>query len=180
MPFVVFVEARHSLPLPGIPTGSGRPASRREESNVEVILREDVENLGKIGDVVEVAGGFGRNYLLPNGLAVKASTKNLKEQEHQKSLVQARMDRQRREAEVLAGSLDSVSCTISRKTGEEEKLYGSVTSRDIEEALKQEGVSIDRRRILLEEPIKKLGVYTVPVKLHTDVTGNIKVWVVKQ
>ena len=146
---------------------------------MKLILREDVETLGKVGDVVDVAGGYGRNYLLPRGLAVKASTKNLKEQEHQKKLIQARLARQKKDAEEVAGSLDSVSCTISRKTGEDEKLYGSVTSRDIEEALKEEGVSIDRKRILLEEPIKKLGVYTVPVKLHTEVTGNIKVWVVK-
>jgi len=146
---------------------------------VKLILREDVENLGKIGEIVEVAGGYGRNYLLPRGLAVKASTKNLKEQEHQKKFIQARMDRQKKDAQEKAGSLDSVSCTISRKTGEDEKLYGSVTSRDIEEALREEGVSIDRKRILLEEPLKKLGVYTVPVKLHADVTGNIKVWVVK-
>ena len=147
---------------------------------MKLILREDVETLGKVGDVVDVAGGYGRNYLLPRGLAVKASTKNLKEQEHQKKLIQARLARQKKDAEEVAGSLDSVSCTISRKTGEDEKLYGSVTSRDIEEALKEEGVSIDRKRILLEEPIKKLGVYTVPVKLHTEVTGNIKVWVVKE
>lgn len=147
---------------------------------MKLILREDVENLGKIGEIVEVAGGYGRNYLLPRGLAVKASTKNVKEQEHQKKLIQARMDRQKKDAEEMAGSLVSVSCTISRKTGEDEKLYGSVTSRDIEEALKEEGVSIDRKRILLEEPLKKLGVYTVPVKLHPDVTGNIKVWVVKE
>lgn len=146
---------------------------------MKLILREDVENLGKIGEIVEVAGGYGRNYLLPRGLAVKASTKNLKEQEHQKKLIQAGMDRQKKDAQEMAGSLDSVSCTISRKTGEDEKLYGSVTSRDIEEALREEGVSIDRKRILLEEPLKKLGVYTVPVKLHADVTGNIKVWVVK-
>ena len=146
---------------------------------MKLILREDVENLGKIGEIVEVAGGYGRNYLLPRGLAVKASTKNLKEQEHQKKFIQARMDRQKKDAQEMAGSLDSVSCTISRKTGEDEKLYGSVTSRDIEEALREEGVSIDRKRILLEEPLKKLGVYTVPVKLHADVTGNIKVWVVK-
>lgn len=146
---------------------------------MKLILREDVENLGKIGEIVEVAGGYGRNYLLPRGLAVQASTKNLKEQEHQKKLIQARMDRQKKDAQEMAGSLDSVSCTISRKTGEDEKLYGSVTSRDIEEALREEGVSIDRKRILLEEPLKKLGVYTVPVKLHADVTGNIKVWVVK-
>jgi len=147
---------------------------------VKLILREDVESLGKIGEIVEVAGGYGRNYLLPRGLAVKASSKNLKEQEHQKKLIQARMDRQKKDAREMAGSLDSVSCTITRKTGEDEKLYGSVTSRDIEEALREEGVSIDRKRIVLEEPIKKLGVYTVPVKLHTDVTGNIKVWVVKE
>ena len=147
---------------------------------MKLILREDVENLGKVGDVVHVAGGYGRNYLLPRGLAVKASTKNLKEQEHQKKLIQARLERQKKDAQELAGSLDSVSCTIARKTGEEDKLYGSVTSRDIEEALKEEGVTIDRKRILLEEPIKKLGVYTVPVKLHTEVTGNIKVWVVKE
>jgi len=146
---------------------------------VKLILREDVESLGKIGEIVEVAGGYGRNYLLPRGLAVKASSKNLKEQEHQKKLIQASMDRQKKDAQEMAGSLDSVSCTISRKTGEDEKLYGSVTSRDIEEALREEGVSIDRKRILLEEPLKKLGVYTVPVKLHADVTGNIKVWVVK-
>lgn len=146
---------------------------------MKLILREDVENLGKIGEIVEVAGGYGRNYLLPRGLAVNASTKHLKEQEHQKKLIQARMDRQQKDAQEMAGSLDSVSCTISRKTGEDEKLYGSVTSRDIEEALREEGVSIDRKRILLEEPLKKLGVYTVPVKLHADVTGNIKVWVVK-
>ena len=147
---------------------------------MKLILREDVENLGKIGEIVEVAGGYGRNYLLPRGLAVKASTKNLKEQEHQKKLIQARMDRQRKDAQEMAGSLDSVSCTIARKTGEDEKLYGSVTSRDIEEALREEGVSIDRKRVLLEEPLKKLGVYTVPVKLHAEVTGNIKVWVVKE
>ena len=147
---------------------------------MKLILREDVENLGKLGEIVEVAGGYGRNYLLPRGLAVKASTKNLKEQEHQKKLIQARVDRQKKDAHEMAGSLDSVSCTIARKTGEDEKLFGSVTSRDIEEALREEGVSIDRKLILLEEPLKKLGVYTVPVKLHADVRGNIKVWVVKE
>ncbi len=147
---------------------------------MKLILREDVENLGRIGEVVDVAGGYARNYLLPRGLAVQASTKNIKEQEHQKKLIQSRMDKQKKDAQELAGSLDAVSCTIARKTGEEEKLYGSVTSRDIEEALREEGVSIDRKRILLEEPIKKLGMYTVPVKLHADVTGNIKVWVVKE
>ena len=129
--------------------------------------------------LVDVAAGYARNFLLPRGLAVQASTKNMKEQAHQKKLIQARMDKQKKDAQDVATRLDGVSCTIARKTGEEE-LFGSVTSRDIEEALKEEGVSIDRKRILLEEPIKKLGVFTVPVKLHADVTGNIKVWVVKE
>ena len=147
---------------------------------MKVILREDVENLGSVGDIITVKPGYGRNYLLPRGLAVMASTKNLKELEHQKRLIQARQERQKKDAHDLASRLGSISCTISRKTGEEEKLYGSVTARDIEEAVKEEGVSIDRKRILLDEPIKKLGMYTVPVKLHQEVTGNIKVWVVKE
>ena len=147
---------------------------------MKLLLREDVENLGKIGEIVDVAGGYGRNYLLPRGLAVKASMKNVKEQEHQKKLIQARMDRQKKDAEELAGSLDSVSCTITRKTGEEEKLYGSVTSRDIEEALREEGVSIDRKRILLDEPIKKLGLYPIPLDIHPDVDCQVKVWVVEE
>ncbi len=146
---------------------------------MKVILREDVANLGKTGDVISVADGYGRNYLLPRGFALKASTKNVKMLEHQKRLIQIQQEMQKKEAEEVAKQLESISCTITRKTGEEDKLYGSVTSKDIGEALRDEGVVVDRKRILLEEPLKKLGVFTVPIKLHQEVTGNIKVWVVK-
>jgi len=113
-------------------------------------------------------------------MAVQASTKNLKVLEHQKKLIQDRQVRNRQESQDMAKSLESVSCTVSRKAGEEDKLYGSVTRRDIAEALKVEGVELDRKRILLEEPIKALGVFTVSVQLHPEVTGTIKVWVVKE
>ncbi len=147
---------------------------------MKVILREDVLNLGKTGDTVVIADGYGRNYLLPRGLAVQASTKNVKLLEHQKKLIQARQAKKKLESEDLAKRLESVSCTITRKAGEEDKLYGSVTSRDIAEALKDEGLVLERKRILLQEPIKQLGVFSVSVQLHPDVTGNVKVWVVKK
>jgi len=146
---------------------------------VKVILREDVENLGKTGEIVDIANGYGRNYLLPRGLAVQASTKNIRELEHQKKLIQALQEKKKLESEDVAKKLGSLSCTIARKVGEEDKLFGSVTARDIKDVLKEEGIEIERKRILLEEPIKKLGVYTVPVQLHPDVVGNVKVWVVK-
>lgn len=147
---------------------------------MKVILREDVDKLGRTGDTVEVADGYSRNFLLPRGLAVRASTRNVKVLEHQKKVIDARKAKQRDDAQGLAQLLESKSCTIARKVGEEEKLFGSVTSRDIESALREEGVTLDRKRILLDEPIKKLGVYTVPVKLHQEVRGSIKVWVVEE
>ena len=147
---------------------------------MKVILREDVSNLGKPGDTVVVADGFGRNYLIPRGLAVEAVSRNVKVFEHQKKQIQARQSRLRQDSQDLAKRLEGVSCTIARKTGEEDKLYGSVTSRDIAEALKEQGVVVDRKRILLEEPIKSLGMVEVPIRLHPQVTGRIKVWVVKQ
>ena len=147
---------------------------------MKVILREDVPNLGKTGDIVDIADGYGRNYLLPRKVAVQASTKNLKLLEHQKKMIQARQAKRKQESQDLATQLESASCTITRKAGEEDKLYGSVSTRDIAEALKDEGIELDRRKILLEEPIKQLGVFTVSVQLHPDVTGSIKVWVVKE
>jgi len=100
--------------------------------------------------------------------------------EHQKKLIQARQEKNKQESQSLADRLKSVSCTIVRKVGEEDKLFGSVSSRDIEEILREEGVSVDRKHILLEEPIKKLGVFTIPVRLHPEITGSVKVWVVKE
>jgi large subunit ribosomal protein L9 len=146
---------------------------------LKLILREDVSNVGKTGDTVVVADGYGRNFLLPRGLAVQASTKNVRMLEHQKKLIQARQAKLRQESQDLAKRLEGVSCTITRKAGEEDKLYGSVTARDIADAVKEEGVLLDRKKILLTEPIKKLGVFTVSVQLHPDVVGNVKVWVVK-
>ena len=147
---------------------------------MKVILKEDVNNLGKIGDMVAVADGYGRNYLLPRGLAIEASTRNVKILEHQKKVIKAKIQKQKSGAELLANKLSSVSCTVAKKAGEEDKLFGSVTTKDIEEALKTEGFSIDRKQILLEEPIKRLGVYSVTIKIHPEVTTEVKVWVVKE
>ena len=145
---------------------------------MKVILREDVQDLGAIGDLVTVKDGYARNFLLPRQLAVKANTKNMRQIEHQKRLIEANKVRVRSEAQDLATRLDGVSCTIPMLVGEQDKLFGSVTSKDIEEALLQEGIKLSRKRIILDEPIKSLGVYTVDVRLHSEVSGKLKVWVV--
>jgi large subunit ribosomal protein L9 len=145
---------------------------------MQVILQEDVASLGKAGEVVNVRDGYGRNYLLPKGLAVVAEPKNLKMLEHQKRVVAAKEGKRKSSAEDLASKLGSLSLTISREAGEAEKLFGSVTTKDIAEALRKEGYNIDRRDITLDEPIKQLGIFDVPVKLHPEVTGTVKVWVV--
>ena len=146
---------------------------------MKVILLEEISSLGKVGDVVKVASGYGRNYLIPQKKALEATPKNIKVWEREKSLYEGKLDRAKREAEKLAEKLESLSCTISKQVGEEDKLFGSVTTMDVEESLKNEGFEIDRKRILLDAPIKKLGIYTIPVKLHSEVTANLKIWVVK-
>ncbi len=145
---------------------------------MKVILREDVADLGGIGDVVIVKNGYARNYLIPKGLAAQANTKNIHELEHQKKLIQDHRAKQKKQAASFAENLESISCTIPMLVGEQDKLFGSVTAKDIEEALAQEGVKISRKQIVLEEPIKNLGVYTVGVRIHPEVTGKLKVWVV--
>lgn len=145
---------------------------------MKIILREDVPDLGAIGDIVTVKDGYARNYLIPNQMAVQANTKNLSQLEHQKRLIESHKSKIRKEAASLAEQLEGVSCTIPMLVGEQDKLFGSVTSKDIEEALTQEGIKISRKRIILDEPIKSLGVYTVGVRLHAEVTGKLKVWVV--
>lgn len=145
---------------------------------MKIILQEDVEKLGRAGDLVNVADGYARNYLIPRKLGSPATTKNLGILEHQKRTVAAQMKKKQKEAQKLKEKLETLSCTISKKVGEGEKLFGSVTSMDIEEALRAEGLNIDRRQILLKEPIKALGVYNVEVKLTSEVTGTMKVWVV--
>ena len=147
---------------------------------MEVILLEDIPSLGNIGDTVKVADGYARNFLLPRKKAVQATSKKLKALEHEKRLVQDRMDKSVREAERVAQRLEDYSCTISKTVGESGKLFGAVTSMEIEQNLRENGFNIERKDILLEEPIKSLGIYTVPVRLNAEVTANLKVWVVKE
>ena len=146
---------------------------------MKVILTEDIPSLGKIGDVIQVADGYGRNFLIPQGKAILATSQSVKKFEHQKQLLKQKAGKDKKEAEKLARKLEEVSCTIAMAAGEGDKLFGAVTSLDIEAALKNEGVAVDRKKILLEEPIKSLGIYTVPIKLNPGITAKLKVWVVK-
>lgn len=152
----------------------------RKEINMEVILMEDIPSLGKMGDLVKVADGYGRNFLIPKKKAVRATSKKVKALEHEKRLVQDHLDKSAREADRLAKRLEDYSCTISKSVGESGKLFGAVTSMEIEQNLLENGFNIERKNILLEEPIKSLGIYTVPIKLDPNVTANLKVWVVKE
>ena len=147
---------------------------------MRIVLREDIEKLGRRGEVLDVAAGFARNFLLPKGKALPATDGNLKRVEQERRRYVVRQAKEKEEAAVVARRIAGLSCTVVRKVGENDQLYGSVTAADIAEYLAKEGVEIDKRRILLEEPIKALGIYTVPVKLHADVTGEVRVWVVKE
>ena len=145
---------------------------------MQVILKEDVVSLGKSGDLVSVKPGFGRNYLIPQGKAVIATARSVAQLEHEKKLIAARNSKLLKDAQSIADRLAQIEITVERKVGSEDKLFGSVTTRDIEEALAEKGVKIDRKKIVLAEPIKSLGVYTVDIKLAPDVTGHLKLWVV--
>ena len=147
---------------------------------MQVILRDDMDNLGKSGEVVNVKEGYARNYLLPRGLAIKATASDVKRVEHEKRVIAARTAKLAKEAQAEADKLSSVSVSIARAVGEEDKLYGSVTSRDIAEALAEKNVKIDSKKIHLEEPIKTLGMTEVQIKLGRGVNATIKVWVVKK
>jgi large subunit ribosomal protein L9 len=147
---------------------------------MQVILKEDVPNLGKSGEVVKVKPGFGRNYLIPQGLAVIATAGNIKQIEHQKKLIAAKNAKLAKDSQALADKLASLEVVIERQSGEEDKLFGSVTSRDIEEALAEKGVTLDHKKIVLAEPIKTIGYQTLDVKLGQGVTGKLKVVVVKK
>jgi large subunit ribosomal protein L9 len=146
---------------------------------MEVILREAVEKLGHPGDVVKVSPGFARNYLLPRGIAYEATPGNLKRIAQEKERLEAAENTRRGAAQELANKLEPISLTFSARVGEEGKLFGSVTSADIAAQLEQQGVHIEKRMIDLHDPIRALGVYKVPVKLHADVKAEIKVWVIK-
>lgn len=147
---------------------------------MEVILNEDIVNLGKMGEVVRVRDGYARNYLLPRGLVLVANKKNLKGFDHQKRVIAAQGERVVKQAQGLSDKLAAVSLIIAVKTGEEGKLFGSVTNMDIERALREKGFDIERRKIHLDEPIKNLGDFEVPVRLAADVTATIRVSVVPE
>ncbi len=147
---------------------------------MEIILRQAVENLGKPGDVVKVKSGYARNYLLPHGLAYEATPGNLKRIQQERERLEAAENERRGTAQGLAERLEQVSLTFSARVGEEGKLFGSVTAADIAQQLEAQGFHIEKRQIDLHEPIKALGVYRVPIRLHADVKPEVRVWVIKQ
>lgn len=141
---------------------------------MEVILKEDIPNLGKMGEVVRVRDGYARNYLLPRGLVVLANKKNLKAFEHQVRVVAGQKGRVLKQAQALIEKLSAVTLVIPVKVGEEGKLFGSVTNIDIEKALRAKGIDVERRKIHLDEPIKTLGEFEVPIRLSADVSATVK------
>ena len=147
---------------------------------MKIILKQDYENLGQAGEIVEVKAGFANNFLIPHGIAITATKGNLRIFEEQKKINASKVNRERATAEELAKQLEKVSCTASVAVGEEDRVFGSVTSQTIADLLGEKGFEIDKRKIVLDEPIKALGIYDVPIKLHHDVEAKVKVWVVKE
>jgi len=147
---------------------------------MDVILREDVEKLGSAGDVVSVKDGYARNFLLPRGLAYPATEGNRRRLESEHKSRARRVEAEVGQAKELAGRLEAVSLSFAMKAGEGDKLFGSVTTHDIAERLKGEGFEVDKKAVELAEPIKALGVYKVPIRLHPDVKPEVRVWVVKE
>jgi large subunit ribosomal protein L9 len=142
--------------------------------NLQVILNEDMPNLGRPGDVVKVRAGYARNYLLPRGLAVEANSRNLSAFEHQKAMAMVKREALKNQAAGVKEKLEALQLKVSARAGEEGKLFGSVTNIDIERALREQGFEVDRRRIVLNEPIKQLGDYSVTVRLQPEVEANLK------
>lgn len=147
---------------------------------MEVILKKDIDDLGLEGDIVNVAKGYARNFLIPKGMAMEASPQNIKVIEQQKKKIEVRRLKAKGEAEKLQTQLETVQLTFSQKAGEEGKLYGSVTTMDIAEGLEKKGVVIDRRKIVLDKPIKSLGEFDVPVKIYPGVNGTVKIVVMPE
>jgi len=145
---------------------------------MEIILTEDVPKLGEMGEVVSVAPGYGRNYLIPQGLAIPATSGNKKQLDHQLAQIEARREEERAAAREILGSIDDVSITIPKRVTEEDKLYGSVNAREVAEVLVGQGHDVDRKQVVLEQPLRELGIYDVPIKLASGIYAHVKVWVV--
>ena len=142
---------------------------------MKVILNENIETLGNIGDIVKVAPGYARNYLLPRGLALEATTRNAKALEHAKRQMQYKKDKVLEQARLFAAKIEALVLTIPHQAGEEGKLFGSVTNMELAERLKAQGVEVDRKKIALAEPIRQIGEFSVAIKVHPEVTANLKV-----
>ena len=147
---------------------------------MRVILKENVESLGKVGDIVKVADGFARNYLIPKGLAMESSAKNVNVLERERERIVQRAEKERQKAEIIAEKISGVTCTIARRVGEQDKLFGSVGVKDIEKALEDQGLELGKKSIVLPEPIKTLGEFPVKIKLTSGVTAELKVIVVAE
>ena len=147
---------------------------------MEVILRKDIPKLGKVGDIVKVKDGYARNYLIPKGLAILANQKTIKALENQRKIILAKAERERKKLESLAEKLEGISITVYRKIIEEDRIFGSVSSIDIVNMLKEQGIKVDKNQVILDEPIKKLGIFEVPIKLSSDKVVNIKVEVLEE
>ncbi|HQO36273.1 MAG TPA: 50S ribosomal protein L9 [bacterium] len=147
---------------------------------MEVILREAVNGLGREGDIVQVKPGYARNYLLPNGIASLTASTDARKVEHQRRLLADKQKRELKTTTDLAKRIEAQEIRIPARTGEEDRVFGSVTTADISEALAKAGIEVDRRKIVIEEPIRALGVYTIPIRLTGEITADMKLWVVKQ
>lgn len=146
---------------------------------MQVILKQEVANLGDAGDIVKVKPGYGRNFLIPRGLAIPATEGSMRQADHQRRVAEAIRRKNLSGARELKEKLEGTAVSIRRETGEDDKLFGSVTNRDIAEALSAEGLEVDRRSIVLDEPIRSIGLFTVPVRLHREVTANVRVYVIR-
>ena len=147
---------------------------------MKIILKNDVQSLGKAGEIIEVKRGYARNYLIPKNMAIEATSSNIKSFQEESKLDKIRTEKGKKSALELAEKLSGISLTAVVQVGEQDKVFGSVTAQNIADLLKESGMEIDRKKIILEEPLKALGVFDIPVKLHADVEAKIKVWVVRE
>ena len=147
---------------------------------MKVILKENVASLGNTGDMVKVSDGYGRNFLIPKGMAIEASTRNVKVLEHEKRHILQAAEKEKKKAATFSEKLAGMTVTISRRVGDQEKLFGSVGTKDIEKALGEQGIAIDKKNILLNEPLKSIGEFPVKIKLSAGVTGEVKVRIVAE
>ena len=147
---------------------------------MDVILKADIGHLGKSGKIVSVKDGYARNFLIPQGLALPVTAGNLRMIEEERRKIKGRKEKEKKEASILAEKISQVSCTVKMKVGEEDRLFGTVTAADVVESLRQDGIELDKKKIIFPEPIKRLGIYQIPVKLHPEVTCSIKLWVIEE